>query len=129
VGDRGVALSGGQKARINFARAVYRQADIYLLDDPLSAVDVRVGRALFEHCIRGVLRERVCILVTHQLLYLHAADLVLLMRDGKCVARGTLAQLQRDHPLEFDEILAKSEQSARKEVCMRSAGMRIWLYF
>jgi ABC-type multidrug transport system ATPase subunit len=111
-----VALSGGQKTRINLARAVYRQADIYLLDDPLSTVDARVGRELFEHCIRGVLRERVCILVTHQLLHLHAADVVLLMRDGKCVARGTLAHLQRHYPTEFDEILAKSADSAKQEV-------------
>ena len=54
VGERGVTLSGGQKARVNLARAVYREADVYLLDDPLSAVDTAVGRHLFEkymtHC-------------------------------------------------------------------------------
>ena len=48
VGERGVTLSGGQKARVNLARAVYRQADVYLLDDPLSAVDAAVSRHLFE---------------------------------------------------------------------------------
>ena len=51
VGDRGVALSGGQKARLNLARAIYRDADIYLLDDPLSAVDTAVGRYLFEKLV------------------------------------------------------------------------------
>jgi ATP-binding cassette subfamily C (CFTR/MRP) protein 4 len=51
VGDRGVVLSGGQKARINFARAVYRDADIYVMDDPLSAVDAAVARYLFEKCV------------------------------------------------------------------------------
>lgn len=53
VGDRGVSLSGGQRARINLARAVYKEADIYLLDDPLSAVDTHVGKELFEQCITG----------------------------------------------------------------------------
>ena len=52
VGEKGVALSGGQKARVSLARAVYREADVYLLDDPLSAVDARVVRLLFRNCIR-----------------------------------------------------------------------------
>ena len=52
IGDRGITLSGGQKQRVSVARAVYEDADVYLLDDPLSAVDSHVGRALFEQCIR-----------------------------------------------------------------------------
>ncbi len=52
VGERGTALSGGQKARVSLARAVYREADVYLLDDPLSAVDAYVGRSIFKNCIR-----------------------------------------------------------------------------
>lgn len=56
VGERGSSLSGGQRARVNLARAVYRRADIYLLDDPLSAVDTRVGKHIFEQCIKGFLK-------------------------------------------------------------------------
>ena len=58
IGDRGVTLSGGQKQRVSVARAVYHDADVYLLDDPLSAVDAHVGRDLFEKCIRWVREGR-----------------------------------------------------------------------
>lgn len=74
VGERGASLSGGQRARVSLARAVYRRADLYLLDDPLSAVDAHVGRHLFDQCISGFLRREAVILVTHQLQYLKQAD-------------------------------------------------------
>lgn len=74
VGDRGVSLSGGQRARINLARAVYRQADLYLLDDPLSAVDTHVARHLYQKCITQYLDGKTRILVTHQLQFLKRAD-------------------------------------------------------
>lgn len=64
IGDRGVTLSGGQKARVSIARSVYSDADVYLMDDPLAAVDTHVGRSLFERCIRGVLRDKTVILVS-----------------------------------------------------------------
>ena len=65
VGERGVTLSGGQKARVSLARAVMQDKDIYLLDDPLSAVDTEVGSRIFFDCIMGILREKTRILVTH----------------------------------------------------------------
>ena len=81
VGDRGVSLSGGQRARINLARAVYRSGDIYMLDDPLSAVDTHVGRHLFEQCILDYLGTKTRILVTHQLQYLKRADVIVVMNN------------------------------------------------
>lgn len=85
IGERGAALSGGQKARISLARAVYRRADIFLMDDPLSAVDSHVGRHLFDICIgpRGRLGKLKAtrILVTHQVHFLKEADWVVVMNE------------------------------------------------
>lgn len=82
VGERGIELSGGQKARLNLARALYTQGtDIYLLDDPLSAVDAAVSRHIFEKCIKKYLAGKLRILVTHQLQYLAQADYVVVLDD------------------------------------------------
>lgn len=67
IGERGLNLSGGQKQRISLARAVYSNKDIYLLDDPLSAVDAHVGKHIFEECIKKALKGKSILLVTHQL--------------------------------------------------------------
>lgn len=67
IGEKGINLSGGQKHRVALARAVYASADVLLMDDPLSAVDAHVGRALFDGCICGTLRRKTRLLVTHQL--------------------------------------------------------------
>jgi len=80
VGERGVSLSGGQKARVNLARALYIDADIYLLDDPLSAVDTHVGRHLFDKAINSYLRGKIRVLVTHQLQYLKDVDQILILK-------------------------------------------------
>lgn len=81
VGDKGASLSGGQKARINLARAVYRDADIYLLDDPLSAVDVHVAKQLYDKCINGYLVGKTRILVTHQVQLLKDADHIVILKN------------------------------------------------
>ncbi|XP_069104134.1 ATP-binding cassette sub-family C member 4-like isoform X2 [Argopecten irradians] len=93
IGDRGVSLSGGQRARVSLARALYMDADIYLLDDPLSAVDAAVGRHLFENVIQGVLKSKPVILVTHQLQFLAEADEVLILKDGECLGKGTFEEM------------------------------------
>lgn len=81
VGERGTSLSGGQKARISLARALYIDADIYLLDDPLSAVDTLVGRHLFDRAICSFLNGKIRVLVTHQLQYLEAVDKILVLKE------------------------------------------------
>lgn len=92
IGDRGVSLSGGQRARINLARALYLDADIYLLDDPLSAVDAHVAKHIFTEAIQGYLSKKVVILVTHQLQFIKNAHKILLIKNGQQIAYGTFVQ-------------------------------------
>lgn len=95
IGEKGVNLSGGQKQRINLARLAYSDADIVLMDDPLSAVDAHVGRHLFQNLIRGYLHNKTRVLVTHQLHFLKQVDLILLMNNGHIEAMGTYSELNR----------------------------------
>lgn len=74
--------------RINLARAVYADADIYLMDDPLSAVDAHVGKHIFEECIDKYLRGKTRILVTHQLQYLRNVGRIIVLKDGAIQAEG-----------------------------------------
>ncbi|XP_019738048.1 multidrug resistance-associated protein 4-like isoform X5 [Hippocampus comes] len=113
VGDRGANLSGGQKARISLARAVYQDADIYLLDDPLSAVDAEVGKHIFEECICGLLRNKPRVLVTHQLQYLKAAHEIVVLKEGKMVAKGSYRELQSSG-LDFSSLLKEEDSQEER---------------
>uniref|UniRef100_H2YL82 Uncharacterized protein n=1 Tax=Ciona savignyi TaxID=51511 RepID=H2YL82_CIOSA len=96
VGQRGVTLSGGQKARVNLARAVYRRGtNIFLLDDPLSAVDASVAQKMFEQCICGYLDNKIRILVTHQLQFIQKADQVMILKESGA-GLGTYTALQAE---------------------------------
>ncbi|KAG9266673.1 multidrug resistance-associated protein 7 isoform X1 [Astyanax mexicanus] len=89
VGENGVTLSGGQKSRLALARAVYMDKDIYLLDDPLAAVDADVAQHLMEKCILGILKNKTRILCTHRIEFVEKADMVVLMDGGTVVKTGT----------------------------------------
>ena len=95
VGERGISLSGGQKARLTLARAVYARADIYLLDDVLSAVDQHVGRHIIDNVLgsKGLLAGKTRILATNAISVLMEAHFIVLLRDGRIVERGTYEQL------------------------------------
>jgi ABC-type multidrug transport system fused ATPase/permease subunit len=94
LGERGINLSGGQKARVALARAIYRDADVYLLDDPLSAVDAHVGQHIFHECILGALAGKTRVLVTHQVHLLHLCDLIVVLDHGSVKAFGTYNELR-----------------------------------
>lgn len=104
VGEKGSELSGGQKARVTLARAVYADADIYLMDDPLSAVDAQVGRHIVEKCILGLLKNKCRILVTHQLQHVKLVDKIIVMVDGIVAHTGDFRSLQRSG-IPFSELV------------------------
>lgn len=113
VGERGKLLSGGQKARINLARCIYKQADIYLMDDPLSAVDANVGKHLYEICIRNFLKDKMRLLVTHQLQYLQSADKIIVMNDGQIQAQGDYKELLKSG-IDFSKLFDNSDDDGEK---------------
>ncbi|KAG8658340.1 ABC transporter C family member 3 isoform X2 [Manihot esculenta] len=88
IGERGINLSGGQKQRIQIARALYQDADIYLFDDPFSAVDAHTGSHLFKEVLLGLMSSKTVIYVTHQVEFLPPADLILVMKDGRITQAG-----------------------------------------
>ncbi|KAG4425965.1 hypothetical protein IFR04_000909 [Cadophora malorum] len=97
IGERGITVSGGQKQRLNIARAIYFDADLILMDDPLSAVDAHVGRHIFDNAILGLLKDKARILATHQLWVLNRCDRIIWMEDGRIQAVDTFDNLMRDH--------------------------------
>ncbi|CAG2110844.1 unnamed protein product, partial [Medioppia subpectinata] len=112
VGERGVSLSGGQKARITLARALYRNSDIVLMDDPLSAVDTSVAEHIFDKCIVDYLCDKIRILVTHQIQFIRKATQILVLNDeGKCLGLGSYDELQ-SRGLDFMSILSDREREA-----------------
>ncbi|KAG1678222.1 Multidrug resistance-associated protein 1 [Nymphon striatum] len=95
IGEKGINLSGGQKQRISIARALFHKSDIYLMDDPLSAVDAHVGKHIFEEVIgpNSLLKGKTRLLVTHGVSYLPQCDMIVVLKDGKISESGSYKQL------------------------------------
>ncbi|XP_035239758.1 multidrug resistance-associated protein 5 isoform X3 [Anguilla anguilla] len=107
IGERGANLSGGQRQRISLARALYSDRSIYVLDDPLSALDAHVGNHIFNNAIKKQLRSKTVIFVTHQLQYLVDCDEVIFMRDGSITEQGShedLMSLNGDYAAMFNNL-------------------------
>ncbi|KAF1002288.1 putative ABC transporter C family member 15 [Apium graveolens] len=121
IGERGINMSGGQKQRIQIARAVYDDADIYLLDDPFSAVDAHTGRQLFEECLMGILKEKTILYVTHQVEFLPAADLILVMQDGRIAQAGTFEELMKQN-IGFEVLVGAHSQALDSVLTVESAS-------
>jgi ABC-type multidrug transport system fused ATPase/permease subunit len=119
IGERGITVSGGQKQRMNIARAIYFDSDLVLMDDPLSAVDAHVGRHIFDKAILGLLKDKARVLATHQLWVLNRCDRIIWMEEGKILAIDTFDNLMRDHK-GFQTLMAttgvEEEQEAQAQV-------------
>ncbi|XP_062194151.1 ABC transporter C family member 3-like [Phragmites australis] len=110
IGERGINLSGGQKQRIQIARALYQEADIYLFDDPFSAVDAHTGSHLFKECLLGALASKTVVYVTHQIEFLPAADLILVMKDGRITQAGKYNEILGSG-VEFMELVGAHKEA------------------
>ncbi|CAD8155775.1 unnamed protein product [Paramecium pentaurelia] len=113
IGEKGVNLSGGQKARVSLARAIYSNCDIYLLDDPISAVDVHVGKFIIYECLNGYLKDKTRILVTHALNYCQYTDYVYLMDNGTIAEQGTFADIKQSE--QFKKVYQKFYKDVKND--------------
>ena len=118
IGDRGANLSGGQKQRISIARAAYNDSDVCLLDDPLSAMDIHVGKHVFVNCIQRLLKNKTVLLVTHQIQYLDVCDVIIVMHAGSIAERGTHTDLlgRKGFYYNLYESYIKEKQPAKDNV-------------
>ena len=96
VGERGEVLSGGQQARVSLACAVYADGDIYLLDDPLSAVDFKVAQNIFNNCIKDLLGDKIVLFASHQRQHMETADQVIVLYKGRALDKGRFTELHEN---------------------------------
>ena len=94
IGEKGINLSGGQKARVSLARAVYKRPDVIFMDDPISALDCTTRKKIFTEVFQGILAEKTRVLVTHAVDFVHLADKIVIMNEGKIIAQGSYDELE-----------------------------------
>jgi ABC-type sugar transport system ATPase subunit len=115
VGEKGINLSGGQRARVNLARALYSDAQIYLFDDPLSAVDASVAKKIYDNCINSYLSNKIRILVTHQVHFLSSANQIIYLEDGEIQFKGTFNELSTNKQINLDNLQTVQPSSSSDE--------------
>ncbi|KAH9476201.1 ABC-type transporter cicA [Psilocybe cubensis] len=129
IGEKGINLSGGQKARVSLARAAYSDSDIVLLDDPLSAVDAYVGKSILENCLlSGPLSDRTRVLVTHALHVLDKTDYIYVMDNGVIIEQGTYQDLMMNSQIfsrlmdEYGNLEVEEEEQAKSDAKKKNKG-------
>lgn len=125
IGEKGINLSGGQKARLSLARAVYANKDIILMDDPISALDANVKKQIFEKVFVGALKSKTRVLVTHAVDFIHLVDEIILIKDGRIILQGHynevkdhpyITQLKQIHDSHKQEVAEEAKQTGTKEM-------------
>jgi ABC-type multidrug transport system ATPase subunit len=117
IGERGINLSGGQKQRVSLARAAYANADVYIFDDPLSALDPEVAEIVFDECILGMLQSKTRLLVTNQLQFLSKCDsIIALGAHGHVLEQGTYSDLMTNIDGEVTRLLKNVVPSRRSSI-------------
>jgi len=101
IGDKGITLSGGQKARINLARALYADGEVFLLDDVLSAVDPRVGQEIWRNVVEGILKEKCLLMTTNQVQFISNDAFVIILDGGKIKDFGKRQEVEERNPDSF----------------------------
>jgi ATP-binding cassette subfamily C (CFTR/MRP) protein 1 len=114
LGDKGAGLSGGQKSRISIARALYSAGDIFILDDPISALDATVGENIMKEAIVEHLKFKTRILVTHAIQHLHFADRIILMQNGEIAWQGTYKEFEGEN-IFADYVTKIRKESLKKQ--------------
>uniref|UniRef100_A0A8C7K7A4 Canalicular multispecific organic anion transporter 2-like n=1 Tax=Oncorhynchus kisutch TaxID=8019 RepID=A0A8C7K7A4_ONCKI len=132
IGEKGINLSGGQRQRVSLARALYNEADVYLLDDPLSAVDSHVAKHIFDHVIgpEGALQGKTRILVTHGISFLPQVDNIMVMVEGRVSEMGSYQELLQQNGA-FAEFLRNyslediiEDEATGTTICYYSRGIQ-----
>lgn len=126
--DEGVTLSGGQRARVGLARAIYAKADLYILDDPLAAVDPEVAAKIYRNCVQGVLKSKTRILITHQYQFLTNADNILYLDGGKQLEFGTFDKVMSFESQFIQSLSTASDEKDNQKTENKSQGYEKVLY-
>ncbi|KAJ8943026.1 hypothetical protein NQ314_009842 [Rhamnusium bicolor] len=121
IADRGLNLSKGQQARINLARTIYKESDIYLIDDSLTALDSLVQDFIFSECIRGFLKNKLCVLVTHNNKHISNADHVIVLDNGRVEFQGKEPNISKDILAAIEESDIHKTGGNEKEKCESDA--------
>ena len=126
--DKGVTLSGGQRARVGLARAIYTKADLYILDDPLAAVDPEVAAKIYRNCVQGILKSKTRILITHQYQFLTNADNILYLDGGNQLEFGTFDKVMSFESQFIQSLSTASDEKDNQKTENKSQGYEKVLY-
>ena len=121
IGEKGINLSGGQKARVALARAIYKRPDVLLMDDPISALDANVRKMIFDQVFTGLMKDKTRILVTHAVDFIHLADHVIIMKEGQIQAQGSYDELKSHAYLkQVSDIHTKNKNEIEEANCLEA---------